>query len=83
MNIVSDIGEKNIKMKKVITFGLWGDNKTYTIGAIKNAELAKIYYPEFECWFYIHNETVPKDIIINLSKLENVKIILKNGYLSN
>ena len=41
-------------MLKVISFSLWGDNPTYTQGGIINAELAKIYYPDFECWFYIH-----------------------------
>ena len=46
-------------MKKVISFSLWGNNPTYNIGAIKNAELAKEFYPDFECWFYIHEETVP------------------------
>ena len=28
-------------MKKVIGFSVWGDNPKYTIGAIKNAKLAK------------------------------------------
>ena len=46
-------------MKRVISFSLWGDNPTYNIGAIKNAEQAKILYPEFECWFYVH-ENSPK-----------------------
>jgi len=70
-------------MKKVITFSLWGNNPTYNVGAIKNAELAKVYYPDFECWFYIHQETVPPETIENLSKLDNTKIILKNGDLNN
>ena len=34
-------------MKKVISFSLWGKNPTYTIGAIKNAELASQFYPDF------------------------------------
>ena len=68
-------------MKKVITFSLWGDNPTYNLGAIKNAEIAKEFYPDFECWFYIHEETVPKHTIEILQKLNNVKIILKNGNL--
>jgi len=36
-------------MKKIITFSLWGDKPIYNIGAIKNAELAKTFYTEFEC----------------------------------
>ena len=68
-------------MVKVITFSLWGDNETYTKGTIINAELAKVYYPEFECWVYIHKETVPTDIVEELEKMENVKIISKTGDL--
>jgi hypothetical protein len=69
-------------MKKVITFSLWGDNPTYNIGAIKNAEHAKIFYPDFECWFYIHEESVPKETIEKLNSFNNTKIIFKNGDLN-
>jgi hypothetical protein len=68
--------------RKVISFNLWGNNPTYTIGAIKNAEQAKNIYPDFECWFYIHQETVPQEIINELQKFDNVKIIFKNGDLN-
>jgi hypothetical protein len=56
-------------------------NPTYTVGAVKNAILAEKFYPSFECWFYIHKETVPKDVIDNLDKLSNTKIIFKTGDL--
>lgn len=69
-------------MKKVISYSLWGNNPTYNIGAIKNAELAKIYYPDFECWFYIHEESVPKETIEQLKTFDNVNIIFKNGDLT-
>jgi hypothetical protein len=69
-------------MKKVITFSLWGNNKNYTIGAIKNAKIALYMYPEFECWFYIHKETVPEEIINELRSLSNTNIILKSGDLN-
>jgi len=65
--------------KKVISFSLYGNNPTYTIGAIRNAEQAKNIYPDFECWFYIHQESVPQEIINELQKFDNVKIIFKNG----
>jgi hypothetical protein len=77
------VKNRYIKKKKVLTFSLWGNIPKYTIGAIKNAELAKHFYPDFECWFYIHDQTVPKDIIYKLSQLSNVKIILKNGDLNS
>jgi len=70
-------------MKKIITFGLWGDKPIYNVGAIKNAELSKKIYPEFECWFYIHQESVPIETVIELQKNENTKIIFKNGDLNN
>ncbi len=70
-------------MKKVISFSLWGDNPTYNVGSIKNAECAKIKYPDFECWFYIHKESVPETTVTELSKLNNVKIIFKSGNLDN
>ena len=69
-------------MVKVISFSLWGNETKYTIGAIKNADLAKDFYPDFECWFYIHTPTVPQNIIDELSKKNNVKIILKDSNLN-
>lgn len=69
-------------MKRILSFSLWGDNPTYTIGAIKNAELALHFYPEFECWFYIHKDTVPLEIIEKLNNMSNTKIILKEGDLN-
>jgi hypothetical protein len=69
-------------MVKVISFSLWGDQLKYTIGAIKNANLVKEFYPDFQCWFYIHKPTVPQNIIDELSNKENVKIIFKDGDLN-
>lgn len=70
-------------MVKVISFSLWGNDSKYTIGAIKNAELAKKFYPDFECWFYIHKDTVPQNIIDELQKKQNVKIIFKEGNITH
>jgi len=66
-------------MKKVISFSLWGNNPIYNIGAIRNAEDAIIMYPDFECWFYIHSDSVPKETITQLNNLDNTKIIFKDG----
>lgn len=68
-------------MKKVISFSLWGDDPTYNIGAIRNAETAKEIYPDFQCWFYIHHESVPQKTINQLRKLDNTRIIYKFGNL--
>lgn len=70
-------------MVKVISFCLYGDNPIYLVGAIKNVESAKIMYPDFECWFYIHNETVPKHVVDEIRKHKNAKIILKSGDLGS
>ena len=48
-------------MNKIIAFSLWGDDPKYTIGAIRNAELAKAIFPDWICWFYC-GEDVPEDI---------------------
>lgn len=60
--------------KKLITFSLWGENPKYTIGALKNVELAKIIYPNWICRFYV-GKSVPKEILNELIKNENVEII--------
>ena len=67
---------------KVISFSLWGDKPTYNAGAIINAKDACEMYPEFECWFYVHSETVPKETVDVLSSMYNVKIIWKEGDLA-
>lgn len=66
---------------KVISFSLWGNKSIYQVGSIRNAKQAKEFYPDFECWFYIHEPTVPIDIIKKLQEFDNVKIIYKNGDL--
>lgn len=66
-------------MVKVVSFSLWGNQSKYTIGSIKNADLAKEFYPDFECWFYIHKPSVPQNIIDELAKRDNVKIFYKEG----
>lgn len=69
-------------MKKIISFCLFGDNPTYNVGAIRNAEDAKIMYPDFECWFYIHQDTVPCETIETLKVFNNTKIFLRSGDLN-
>lgn len=63
--------------RKVITFSLWGDNPNYNVGAVENAKLASEFYPDFECWFYIHKESVPEQTIKNLKFLKNTRIIFE------
>ena len=63
---------------KIISFSLWGDNPKYTVGAIKNAELAKVFYPGWICRFYV-GESVPDQIVWFLESFDNTQIIRKDS----
>jgi hypothetical protein len=64
-------------MKKIISFSLWGDNPTYTVGAIKNADLALQIYPGWICRYYIGKST-PTDTISSLVERENTEVFVMN-----
>ena len=55
-------------MKKIISFSLWGNNPKYTIGAIRNTELAKIHFPDWICRFYVDKTSIQTEILITLEK---------------
>jgi len=59
---------------KLISFSLWGSNPKYTVGAIKNAQLAREIYPGWICRFYCAND-VPNQIIFQLEEMDNVQLI--------
>lgn len=48
-------------MKKILSFSLYGTLPRYTVGAIRNSQLAKAIYPEWECRFYCADD-VPEEI---------------------
>lgn len=62
-------------MKKIISFSLWGSNRKYTIGSIKNAMLAQEIYHDWICRYYIGKST-PLEIIDELKKFNNTEVIL-------
>ena len=64
-------------MKKVISFCLWGDNPRYTIGAIKNADLANDIYPDWICRYYV-GKSVSIEIIEELYTKKNTEIFIMN-----
>ena len=64
-------------INKIISFSLWGDIPKYTIGAIRNAELAKIIYPDWKVVMHIGNN-VPFHIVAKLITLD-VSIIPYNS----
>jgi hypothetical protein len=62
---------------KVIAFSLWGENPKYTVGAVKNASIARELFPDWVCRFYI-GEDVPKYTIKELCSLD-AECALMNG----
>jgi len=68
-------------MKNVIAFSLWGDKPMYWIGAIKNIELAKKYYPGWICRFYIDKNS--RHDLIDTIKGDNVEVVLVDPTGSN
>ena len=68
---------------RVISFGLYGSIEKYTLGAIRNTELAKIYFPGWTCRFYCTSD-VPKGVIETLSRngAEIVSVPDGEGYIS-
>jgi protein O-GlcNAc transferase len=61
-------------MKKIISFSLWGNNPKYTIGAIKNANLANQIYTGWISRFYV-DKTVPEEILFYLKNIKNTEVI--------
>ena len=53
---------------KYLSFSLWGSEPIYSIGAIKNAELWKELYPDWQMVVFYDN-TVPYDIINSLKNM--------------
>jgi hypothetical protein len=51
-----------------LSFSLWGDNPMYNVGTIRNAELWKEVYPDWQMVVYYDN-TVPKETIDRLDEL--------------
>ena len=62
---------------KLIAFSLWGENQTYLVGALRNAELARQLYPDWVCRFYCASDLDPK-VLEQLGRFPNVQIVLIN-----
>lgn len=65
-------------MKKVISFSLWGNDPKYLIGALKNTDLAKEFYKDWECYFYCNKDVSP-DFIESLAEKPNTKVHVEDG----
>lgn len=73
------VTEKYNRHLRVISFCLWGDKKIYCDGLLENIKLAKTYYPDWTCWVYIHEESVPDEFVKAVKRHDNTRIILKKG----
>ena len=60
---------------KIISFSLWGEDLKYTMGAVRNAEMRKDYYPDWVARFYC-GQSVPEDILERLRKIEGTEVIV-------
>ncbi len=65
-------------MKKLISLSLWGNNKVYTIGAVRFAEQSIAIFPEWEVRFYVSAE-VPRNIVSRLRELGCQIIEMQKG----
>ena len=55
--------------RRVIAFGLYGRMRMYTLGMIRNAELARLVYPGWTVRVY-HDDTVPRVLLRILTRLQ-------------
>lgn len=60
-------------MSKIISISVWGNAPSYSIGAIKNAEIAQKLFPDWTCRIFIDN-TVPSSYIERMVELPNVEL---------
>jgi hypothetical protein len=65
-----------MEIKKLITFCVYGTHPMYSVGALKNAELALELYPDWICRFYVFNECF--HLISDLEKFPNTEIVSCN-----
>jgi protein O-GlcNAc transferase len=59
--------------EKIVSFCLYGNNPTYTIGAIKNLKDYSKKYPDTKCYFYTRTDVSP-EIVSELKELGGIII---------
>jgi protein O-GlcNAc transferase len=70
------------KMKKIISFSLYGENPKYCIGAIENVKLQPLIYPDWICRIYYDN-SVPEKYIDELRDLKIELVDMTNSGMDN
>ena len=66
-------------MKKLISFVLWGNEPKYVVGAVRNAELRKKYYPDWYTHFHIHPNVDNENVLKILEADDKVMIFRDAG----
>mgnify|MGYP006282694795 CR=1 FL=1 len=61
-------------MKQVISFSLYGNEPRFSVGAIKNAQLAQRFFPGFTVRYY-YGKSVPKWVLSTLLLFPQVELI--------
>ena len=61
-------------IKNIVAYSLWGDHPMYWVGALKNIEQVKNYFPSWVCRFYI-DDTCDEELIKTI-KGDNVEVVL-------
>lgn len=67
-----------MKTKNIISFCLYGSQKKYTVGAVKNAELAMHFFPGWTVRFYVGSD-VPDETLTTLLKRECELVLFVRG----
>lgn len=62
-----------IDKKNIISFSLWGQDAKYWVGALRNIELARKFYPGWKTRFYIDERC--GDSLLDTLRLEGVETI--------
>jgi hypothetical protein len=60
---------------KLISLSLWGSNQAYLQGALRNAELAAVHYPDWTCRFYCAND-LERATVEALQDRANCEVVL-------
>lgn len=66
---------------KVISFCLYGNNPKYTVGAVRNAQIAQVLYPGWTCVFYVDEDTNQE--ILNRLRDESAFVFFGDKNLRN
>ena len=64
-------------MKQVISYSLYGNQMRFLVGAIKNAELAQRFFPDFTVRYYT-GKSVPYWVLSTLNLFPNTEILRVN-----